>query len=95
MDITASPQFMNLDLSPAIDHNLSMPERVRKLLAEAEEWCRQERGRQTMMAKALGVTRHAVNAWFSEHKKAEPHKNPTAEQALELQAFLNKEKRRK
>jgi DNA-binding XRE family transcriptional regulator len=86
---------MNLDLSPAIEHDQVMPERVRKLLAEAEQWCGQGRGRQTELANELGVTRHAVNAWFSEYKKAEPHKNPTAEQALELQAFLKRKRRKK
>lgn len=85
---------MNLDLAPAIEHDPVMPERVRKLLAEAEQWC-QQRGRQTELAHALGVTRHAVNAWFSEYKKAVPHKNPTAEQALELQAFLKRKRRKK
>jgi hypothetical protein len=71
---------------------LEMPRRVKQLLAEAEAWCAEERGRRTELAKAAETTLQAVSAWFREYRKARPAKQPTAEQALAILEFL-KEKR--
>jgi transcriptional regulator with XRE-family HTH domain len=47
-----------------------------------KKWCDQARGRQTEVAKVLGLTRQAVNRWFSGKQ------HPTAEQILLVQTFL-------
>jgi len=65
-----------------------MSRRVRELLAEAEAWCDQERGRRTQLAKYLETTLPAVSAWFREYRKARPAKQPTAEQALGILEFI-------
>jgi DNA-binding transcriptional regulator YiaG len=69
-------------------HAEEMAERVRRLLAEAEAWCDQERGRRTQLANYLGTTLQAVSAWFREYRKPRPAKQPTAEQALGIREFL-------
>ncbi len=75
-------------------HRSEMSRRVRTLLAEAEAWCDQERGRRTKLALDIGVSLPAVSAWFREYKKAHPTKQPTAEQALAIQEFLAKQERK-
>jgi len=62
--------------------------RVARLLKEAEEWCRAERGRQARLAKYLGVKSQLISGWFAEYKKEEPKRNPNAEQILALDAFM-------
>lgn len=37
-----------------------IPRRVRRLFAEAEAWCDQERGRRTQLASYLGTTLQAA-----------------------------------
>jgi len=66
-----------------------MPQRVRALLIEAERWCTQERGRRAKLAAYLDVWPSSVSAWFRECKKAHPTKQPTGEQVLAIQEFLN------
>jgi hypothetical protein len=80
-------------LYPLTDFSNSplVPERVRKLLADARVWCSQERGRQSRLAKVLGVTPQAISAWWTEYRG----KQPTAEQALALDEFLKTQRRRK
>jgi hypothetical protein len=68
--------------------DLEMGERIKRLLRDAETWCRAERGRQTKLAAYLGVAPQRLSAWFRESKKADPKKSPTGEQALALDAFL-------
>jgi hypothetical protein len=58
------------------------------LLAEAEAWCDQERGRRTELSIAIGVSLPAISTWFREYKKAQPAKQPTGEQVLAIQEFL-------
>jgi hypothetical protein len=65
-----------------------MSRRVRTLLAEAEAWCAQQRGRRTHLARYLGVSLLAVSAWFREYRKPHPTKQPTAEQVLGIMEFL-------
>jgi DNA-binding XRE family transcriptional regulator len=80
--------MMNFDVSPLPGHDRRMSQRVRKLLEQADMWCSQKRGRQSQLADYLGVSRHAVNAWFSEYQKETPKRHPTAEQILALMEFL-------
>jgi hypothetical protein len=81
-----------MDLPAAIDYYVGMPERVERLLAAARAWCKAApRGRQSELAAFLGVSRQAVSAWFAQN----PKKQPTAEQALAIQEFLKKQRRRK
>jgi DNA-binding XRE family transcriptional regulator len=55
---------------------------IDSLLADAEAWCAEKRGRQTVLARAIGVERQTVSAWFKRKQR------PTGEQALALQKFL-------
>jgi hypothetical protein len=71
-----------------------MPQRVRKLLSEAETWCAQERGRRSELARFLGVNLSAVSAWFREYKKPHPGKQPTAEQVLGISELLNQRQKK-
>ena len=43
----------------------------------------------TKMAKYLDCEVSHISMWFSEIKKDKPRKNPTSEQALAMEAFLN------
>jgi len=75
-------------------HQRRMSRRVRTLLAEAETWCDQERGRRTQLAHHLNVSLPAVSAWFREYRKPHPAKQPTAEQVLGIQEFLAQQAQR-
>ena len=63
--------------------------RVRKLLDELQQWCAQEWGRQSEVARMLGVFPQAVSDWFLGKKQ------PTGEQVLAIQEFLRAQRRRK
>jgi hypothetical protein len=67
-----------------------MGARIKRLLKEAELWCKAPggRGRMTKLAKYVGVEIQHVSMWFAEAKKANPNREPTGEQALALEAFL-------
>jgi transcriptional regulator with XRE-family HTH domain len=81
---------MAFDFLAADCQSLQVAERVKILLAEARQWCSQERGRQTKLAKILGVSPQALSAWWTGYAG----KQPTAEQALALEAFLRDKRRR-
>jgi hypothetical protein len=68
-----------------------MGARIKRLLKEAEAWCDAPggRGRRTKLAKYVGVEVQHVSMWFTETKKEHPGREPTGEQALALEAFLN------
>ena len=83
-----------LTRKPEVVQNADMSKRVRKLLDEAKRWCAEERGRQAQLAKQLGVAKQSVNVWFAEYLKDHPKNAPTAEQALELAAFLKSQARK-
>ena len=55
---------------------------IDSLIADVEAWCSEKRGRQTELARAIGVDRQAVSAWFKKKQR------PTGEQTLALQKFL-------
>jgi len=55
-----------------------------QLIEELKEWCGDVRGRRTEAAKAAGTSLQAVVDWFAKRRQ------PTAEQALLIQAFLKK-----
>jgi len=59
-----------------------------QLLDELKEWCGDIRGRKTEAAKAAGTSLQAIVDWFAKRRQ------PTAEQALQIQAFLNKHRQR-
>ena len=79
---------MDFDFSTVLAHDLRMSARVKRLLAQAHAWASAERGRQSQLAAFLGVSRHAISAWFREYQQERPRKGSTAEQALALQEFL-------
>jgi hypothetical protein len=96
MDIYAT-KIMETLIETSHDQR-SMPERVKKLLAQIDDWCSQERGRRAEIARFLDLPLSTVSAWFREYKKDSPKKQPTGEQVLALQEFLieqRKPKRRK
>jgi DNA-binding XRE family transcriptional regulator len=67
-----------------------MLERTESLIADLEAWCSKKRGRQTELARAIGVTRQAVNFWLTRRS------SPTSEQTLAIIEFLeNPEKFRR
>ena len=59
-----------------------MAQRTEELIQNAATWCRQKRGRQSELARALGINRQAVYEWFKQKRQ------PTTEQALTLIEFL-------
>jgi transcriptional regulator with XRE-family HTH domain len=61
--------------------------RVRNLLNELRQWCTQQHGRQSEVARVLGVFPQAVSDWFLDKKQ------PTGEQVLAIQEFLRKQRR--
>jgi Helix-turn-helix len=63
-------------------------ERAQVLLAELGDWCAEKRGRQTEVARAIGVSPQAVNDWLNGRKRM------SGEQALRVQEFLLKARRR-
>ncbi len=89
----SASEFM--DALSEIDYYKGMPGRVKALLADAQAWCAEEKGRQSRLADFLGVSRQAVSVWFREYTNERPKKQPTAEQALALAEFLKAQRRRK
>ena len=71
-----------------------MSRRTKTLLMEAREWCEQVWGRQSKLARALGVRPEMVSRWFREAQKAKPAKQPTAEQILAIQEFLAEQRQK-
>ena len=67
---------------------LKMPdEEIARLLAELRVWCDEKRGRQTQIAKMLGLPRQSINDWFAGKSV------PTLQAGLKIQAFLRQERR--
>lgn len=62
---------------------------VRRLLEGLEAWCREKYGRQTEVAKVLGVDRKRLNDWFTGRIA------PSPAVALRVQAFLAAQKRQR
>jgi transcriptional regulator with XRE-family HTH domain len=65
-----------------------MPPKTQKLLDELREYCDEKRGRRAEIAKLIGIKRQSITDWFSGRQQ------PTAEQILEIQEFLEKQRRR-
>jgi Helix-turn-helix len=65
-----------------------MPPKTQKLLDELKAWCEQEYGRKAEAARVIGTSRQALNHWFTGNQ------NLTAEQILNVQEFLKKQRRR-
>jgi transcriptional regulator with XRE-family HTH domain len=63
-----------------------MPSRIQEIVDELREWCDQEDGRQSSVAKVIGVNPEAVTSWLSGEQQ------PTAGQILLIQEFLAKQK---
>jgi transcriptional regulator with XRE-family HTH domain len=66
-----------------------MPPRTQKLLDELRAYCDKQRGRRTEIAKLIGIKRQSITDWFSGRQQ------PTAEQILEVQEFLAKQRKRR
>lgn len=60
---------------------------VAKILAELKTWCEQEHGRQTEVAKVLGVDHRRLYDWFSGRLE------PSWGVGRQIEAFLAKKKR--
>lgn len=65
-----------------------MGRRVKEFLDTLKSWCDQERGRQTQLADIADTTKQTVSNWFAERQE------PTAEQLLAIQEFLDEQKRK-
>lgn len=59
---------------------------VARLIADLKTWCKQKRGRQTYIAKILGVDRKRISDWYSGRIQ------PPLAVGLRIQAFLEGEK---
>ena len=71
-------------------YNAIMGERLDRLLTDVRKWCKYKRGRQSQLAKHLGVHRQTLYSWLINN----PKNRPSAEQALELAAFIESNKRK-
>ena len=97
MPLLTHPAAKPLKNFPLYGYSPGMPEprkskrsqepEVRRLLDELEAWCREKYGRQTEVAKVLGVDRKRLNDWFTGRIA------PSPAVALRIQAFLAEEKR--
>ena len=59
--------------------------KTQRLIDQLRLWCDQEKGRRTEAARSIGVTTQAITDWFAGRR------NPTAEQILDVQEFLNRQ----
>jgi hypothetical protein len=67
---------------------MSHPE-IEKLVSELQAWCQAKRGRNTEIAKMLGVSRQLVTDWFSRKT------DPMADKLFVIRDFLRKQRRHK
>jgi DNA-binding transcriptional regulator YiaG len=63
-----------------------MTPRTEELIAEIEKWCAQKRGRQSELARTLGIKRQTVQAWIRRERR------PTTEQALAIIELLENQR---
>jgi len=68
-----------------------MGQLTNELISELREWCEQEGGRKKFVAEYLGLPQPALSNMF----RAKNPQQPTGEQALAIQNFLKKHRRRK
>jgi DNA-binding transcriptional regulator YdaS (Cro superfamily) len=66
-----------------------MGQRTKKLLDALKAWCDEKYGRQTEVARVLGVTPQSLNDWFAGRKQL------MGEHALAIQEFLRTHRRKK
>jgi len=66
-----------------------MPPKTKQLLDDLRKWCDEGRGRRVEIAKVLGTSRQAVTHWFGGRQQ------PSAEQALTILEFLQKQQKRR
>jgi predicted XRE-type DNA-binding protein len=59
---------------------------VARLISDLRTWCKQKHGRQTYIAKILGVDRKRISEWFA--RKAQPN----LAVGLKIKTFLEGEK---
>jgi len=64
-----------------------MGRRVKEYLEKVKSWCDQERGRQNQLAEVAETTKQTVSNWFAGRQE------PTAEQLLAVQEFLEKHRK--
>jgi hypothetical protein len=84
----------SLAKNPHLEYRSALPPKklqqdpaVAKILEELKAWCEQEHGRQTEVAKVLGVDHRRLYDWFSGRIE------PSWGVGLRIQAFLAKKKR--
>jgi hypothetical protein len=82
--------FFALQYIPSMRPRTPDPEVVR-LLADLKAWCDEKHGRQTEIARILGVNRQRISDWFA-HRTL-----PSLGTGLKIQTFLRtqKDQRRK
>jgi hypothetical protein len=68
-----------------------MGQLTNELISQLREWCEQEEGRKKFVAAYLGLPQPALSNMF----RAKDPQQPTGEQALAIQAFLKKHRRKK
>jgi len=60
---------------------------IERTMAELEEWCARERGRQTEVAKHFDVTRALVSLWLKRTA------NPSPKMFFEIRDFLGEQRK--
>ena len=63
-----------------------VPPKTQRLLDQLKDWCDREYGRRAEIARVLGLKNQAITDWLHGRRQ------PTAEQILEVQEFLDKHK---
>jgi transcriptional regulator with XRE-family HTH domain len=63
-----------------------MPPKTQKLIDALKAWCDKGHVRRTEVAEKVGASRQAITNWFSGRQQ------PTAEQVLAVQEFLEEMK---
>ena len=85
-----------LEQNPLLEYRAGLPKKPRrqhqepevaKLIGELREWCEQEHGRQTEVARVLGVDHRRLYDWFSGRIE------PSWGVGRRIEAFLAKKKR--
>ena len=81
-DFTLNFSIVSFSQMLCLSYDLLVPPRTEQLLRELKAWCDQKHGRQSEIARYLGVPRQAINNWFGGRNW------PTGEQVLAIQEFL-------
>jgi hypothetical protein len=67
----------------------NMHPKTKELLSELKDWCDQEFGRRSEVARLLDVSPSLITEWFASYR------TPNLDQGFKIQELLKKQRRRK